>query len=72
MLNEARIAPTKTLGRLKSFTTIYDCGDNWRHRIKVEKALVPDPCMRRPLCLDGQSACKAEDVGAVPDLCGLP
>ena len=39
---------------------------NWQHRIKVEKALVPDPDMRRPLCLGGQNACPPEDVGGVP------
>ena len=51
---------------MKSFTYIYDYGDNWQHRIKVEKALVPDPDMHRPLCLDGQYACPPEDVGGVP------
>ncbi|MEN8506614.1 MULTISPECIES: plasmid pRiA4b ORF-3 family protein, partial [Paraburkholderia] len=42
MLNEARVTLAKALGGLKSFTYIYDYGDNWQHRIKVEKALVPD------------------------------
>lgn len=51
MLNEVRVTLAKALGGLKSFTYIYDYGDNWQHRIKVEKALVPDPDMRRPLCL---------------------
>ncbi|AJY27280.1 MULTISPECIES: plasmid pRiA4b ORF-3 family protein [Burkholderia] len=66
MLNEARVTLSKALGGLKSFTYIYDYGDNWQHRIKVEKALVPDPDMRRPMCLDGQNACPPEDVGGVP------
>jgi hypothetical protein len=66
LLNEARITLARALGALKSFTYIYDYGDNWRHRIKIEKALVPDPDMRRPLCLDGQNACPPEDVGGVP------
>ncbi|KVV10226.1 plasmid pRiA4b ORF-3 family protein [Burkholderia ubonensis] len=66
MLNEARVTLAKALGGLKSFTYVYDYGDNWQHRIKVEKALVPDPDMRRPLCLDGQNACPPEDVGGVP------
>ncbi len=66
LLNEARITLAKALGALKSFTYIYDYGDNWRHRIKVEKALVPDPDMRWPLCLDGQNACPPEDVGGAP------
>ncbi|MEX3954222.1 plasmid pRiA4b ORF-3 family protein [Paraburkholderia sp. EG287A] len=57
----------KALGGLKSFTYIYDYGDNWEHWIKVEKALVRDPDMRRPLCLDGQNVCPPEDVGGVPE-----
>lgn len=27
---------------------------------------MPDPDMRRPLCLDEQNACPPEDVGGVP------
>ncbi|WP_230684449.1 plasmid pRiA4b ORF-3 family protein [Burkholderia cepacia] len=27
---------------------------------------MPDPDMRRPLCLDGQNACPPEDVRGVP------
>ncbi len=27
---------------------------------------MPDPDMRRPLCLDGRNACPPEDVGGVP------
>nr|WP_322075672.1 plasmid pRiA4b ORF-3 family protein [Burkholderia cenocepacia] len=71
MLNEAQVTLSKALGGLKSFTYIYDYGDNWQHRIKVEKALVPDPDMRRPLCLDGQNACPSEDVGGVPGYAGF-
>lgn len=66
ILNEARVTLAKALGGLKSFTYIYDFGDNWRHRVKVEKALTPDPDLRRPLCLDGKNACPPEDVGGVP------
>jgi Plasmid pRiA4b ORF-3-like protein len=66
LLNEARVTLAKALDGLKSFTYIYDSGDNWQYRIKVEKALVPDPDMHRPLCLDGQNACPPEDVGGVP------
>ncbi len=66
LLNEARVTLTKALGALKSFTYLYDYGDNWQHRIKVEKTLVPDPDIRQPLCLDGQNACPPEDVGGVP------
>jgi hypothetical protein len=66
MLDEARVTLTKALGALKSFTYIYDYGDNWQHRIKVEKMLPPDPELRSPVCLDGRNACPPEDVGGAP------
>lgn len=66
MLNEARVSTAKALGALKSFTYIYDFGDNWQHRVKVEKVLSADPELRLPICLDGRNACPPEDVGGVP------
>jgi hypothetical protein len=48
MLNKARVTLVKALDGL-SFTCLYDYGDNRQHRIKAEKALAPDPNMRRPL-----------------------
>jgi hypothetical protein len=66
MLNEARVNLSKALGALKSFTYIYDYGDNWQHRVKIEKVLSRDPEMRSPICLDGRNACPPEDVGGVP------
>jgi hypothetical protein len=41
----------------------YDFGDSWEHEIKVEKALVLEKRLRRPVCLDGRRACPPEDVG---------
>jgi Plasmid pRiA4b ORF-3-like protein len=66
MLNEARVPLTRALGALKSFTYIYDYGDNWQHRVKIEKVLPPDPELRSPLCLAGHNACPPEDVGGGP------
>jgi len=64
--NEARVTFAKALGGLRTFTYVYDYGDNWQHRIKVEKALTPDPKLRHPLCIDGENACPPEDVGGAP------
>jgi hypothetical protein len=66
MLNEARVTLTAALGALRSFTYIYDYGDDWRHRVKVEKVLPPDSELRSPLCLAGRNACPPEDVGGTP------
>jgi Plasmid pRiA4b ORF-3-like protein len=66
MLNEARVSLGEALGALKSFTYIYDYGDKWQHRVKVEKVLPPDPELRLPVCRGGRNACPPEDVGGVP------
>lgn len=42
---------------------IYDMGDDWRHRVVLEKILaVPDGSVS-PLCLSGERHCPPEDVG---------
>jgi hypothetical protein len=41
---------------------LYDFGDHWEHKIKVEKILPPDSCAV-PMCLGGANACLPEDVG---------
>ncbi|MFE1521508.1 plasmid pRiA4b ORF-3 family protein [[Kitasatospora] papulosa] len=41
----------------------YDIGDDWVHRIEVEKALPRDPGTVYPCCLTGRRACPPEDCG---------
>lgn len=60
---EARVRLTKALGLNKTFFYIYDFGDGWEHRAKVQKVLPPDPTFRSALCLGGANACSPEDVG---------
>ena len=45
---------------------VYDFGDYWEHRIKVEKTLAPVPELALPLCVGGASATPPEDCGGVP------
>jgi hypothetical protein len=66
LLDEAEATLAAALGERKSFTYVYDYGDNWQHRVKVEKILPADPDLRSPLCLDGRNACPPEDVGGGP------
>lgn len=66
MRDQARVTLSKALGALKSFTYVYDYGDNWQHRVKVEKVLPPDPELISPVCVDGRNACPPEDVGGPP------
>lgn len=56
----------KALAGLTSFIYLYDFGDAWEHRVKVEKVLAPDPELSSPLCLTGANACPPEDVGGSP------
>jgi Plasmid pRiA4b ORF-3-like protein len=44
----------------------YDFGDDWRHRIEVEKIMPLDPAVRYPRCTAGRRAAPpAEDIGGV-------
>ena len=47
---------------------VYDFGDNWRHRVVLEKVL-PAPAGKKapePRCTGGRRACPPEDCGGVP------
>jgi hypothetical protein len=41
----------------------YDFGDDWVHKIKLEKILPAIPGCKYPICLDGERACPPEDCG---------
>ncbi|WP_232624501.1 plasmid pRiA4b ORF-3 family protein [Paraburkholderia ginsengisoli] len=60
------IATPGGASRTSARPTIYDFGDNWQHRVKVEKILPPDSDLRSPICLAGRNACPPEDVGGGP------
>ena len=64
--SDRRVRLATALNGTKSFRYTYDFGDNWDHRIKVEKVLPPDPTLKAPLCIAGANACPPEDVGSVP------
>lgn len=63
---EDRVTLARALGGLKSFIYIYDFGDCWEHRVKVEKILPPSVDLSFPMCLAGANACPPEDVGGSP------
>lgn len=44
---------------------VYDFGDNWRHRIRLEAAFDPDPAEKYPVCTAGERSCPPEDCGGV-------
>ncbi len=64
--SEARVKLNKALKGMTSFYYIYDFGDNWRHKIKIEKVFSEDVGMALPLCVAGERACPPEDCGGEP------
>jgi len=58
---------TKMSGILKkegqTYCYIYDFGDDWEHRLTLEKIVAKD--IAAPICLDGAGACPPEDVGGM-------
>lgn len=64
--SEQRVRLATALGGAKSFRYVYDFGDDWEHRIKVERRLPPDPLFNTALCLGGANASPPEDVGGAP------
>ena len=45
------------------FAYEYDLNVPWRHEVRVEQRVEPEPGRSGPLCLDGHGACPAEDSG---------
>lgn len=56
VVSEQRKTLIKVLYAKKTFRYVYDFGDNWEHRIKVEKILPAIVCPQVPYCIDGTSA----------------
>lgn len=64
--SDARVTLAGALGGLTTFTYLYDFGDGWEHRVRIEQVLPPDSALKHPLCLAGANACPPEDVGGPP------
>lgn len=56
---------TTALNR-STLSYVYDFGDYWDHRIKVEKKLAPIPEFVLPFCTGGACATPPEDCGGAP------
>lgn len=50
-------------GDRKTFTYVYDFGDDWQHKVRVEAMTVGDPAVLYPRLVDGEGRCPPEDVG---------
>jgi pRiA4b ORF-3-like protein len=51
---------------LKEISYVYDMGDNWQHRIIVEKLMAAEPGALYPRFLGGERRCPPEDCGGHP------
>lgn len=60
---------TTALNR-STLSYVYDFGDYWDHRIKVEKKLAPDALLSLPFCVGGASATR-RGLRRRPRLCRL-
>jgi Plasmid pRiA4b ORF-3-like protein len=54
------------LAGARTMDYLYDFGDSWDHRIKVERTYAPDPQIKLPWCIDGAGATPPEDCGGAP------
>jgi hypothetical protein len=63
-LNDESKVPVRNvlMGEGDSMTYTYDFGDNWRHKVLLEKVLSAG-ATSRPICLDGRRRRPPEDVG---------
>ena len=65
-ITSEKVRLTTALRTTKTLDYVYDFGDYWEHRIKVEKTYAPDAQIKLPLCVDGAGATPPEDCGGVP------
>lgn len=64
-------ANSATLARLldsgvTAFDYVYDMGDNWEHRITIERVETAEPSTLYPDFRGGERRCPPEDCGSVP------
>ncbi len=51
-------------------TYVYDFGDDWRHKLTLEKVTPEKEDVTYPLCSGGKNACPPEDCGGLPGYYG--
>lgn len=59
-------ARLRTVAKERSVLTyVYDFGDNWEHKVVVEKILPAEAGANYPVCTGGRRSCPPEDCGGV-------
>jgi hypothetical protein len=62
---KAKLSALLTTG-VREISYVYDMGDNWQHRIIVEKLKTAEPDVLYPQFLGGERRCPPEDCGGFP------
>ena len=66
VMDEEHVTLREALGARKTFVYTYDYGDNWKHKVKIEKIVTLDAPISSGVCIAGENACPPEDVGGPP------
>lgn len=66
IVDEEGVTLREMLGARKTFVYVYDFGDDWRHKVKVEQIVTMDKPITNGVCIGGENACPPEDVGGPP------
>lgn len=66
IMDEEGVTLRDALGTKKTFMYVYDFGDDWRHKVKLEKTLTLDAPVDTGKCIGGENACPPDDVGGPP------
>jgi len=65
-VHSERTRLTKAMTRAGTVDYVYDFGDHWQHRVKLEKTLPPSADQKLPLCVAGANAAPPDDCGGAP------
>jgi len=62
---EEKISDWFSLDKRKTMRYNYDFGDNWDHKVTLEKILPKEEKTKYPICIAGARACPPEDCGGI-------
>jgi hypothetical protein len=63
-----KLSALLTIG-VREICYVYDMGDNWEHRVIVEKLKPAEPGAQYPQFLGGERRCPPENCGGIPGYC---
>ena len=64
--DESRVSLVNALAGAATFTWIYDYGDFWAHKVKLERIVDSGVTREVAMCITGANACPPEDIGGTP------